>query len=178
MKMKRLGYGIIIMSALVLLNACAGITIQDNPGASFQVNTWVNQTPPLKVGDLLLAMVKADRNCYLHVYYLSGSGIIRQIFPDTRMAANWVSGGIEHIIPPSGGNYNLSLKSPPMQETIMAVATLEAVRLLPADRIDYAGVIPVVNMTEDEFNAAIKKSLDRLLPTAWAVDMTHFTYAP
>ena len=120
--MKRLCVTIISLALLVFLSGC-GITIHDNPNASLQVNVWVDQSPSLKVGDPLVVTVRADRDCYLSVYYLSGSGIIRQLFPDQRMVTNWVKGDIEHSIPPSDGPYRFALKSPPAQESIIAVAT-------------------------------------------------------
>ncbi|SLM27485.1 exported hypothetical protein [Desulfamplus magnetovallimortis] len=176
--MKKLIAGTIMICAILLFTSCAGLRVQDNPGASFQIKNVVDQTPPLKVGDPVVVTVTADRDCYLHVYYLSGSGNIRQIFPDNRMSGNMIRGGTKTVIPPYGSNYMLTLMHPPVQESILSVATLEPLNPIPQHYMDYSGVIPRIKMSHRQFDRRIAKSLEKILPTTWAVDRTYFTYGP
>ena len=114
---RKLGYVLIAAAGLMLGGCAATVGIHNNPAASFQVKVWVDRNASLKTGDEAIVFVSADRACHLHVYYLAGSGAVRQIFPDNSRADARIDGNTQYRIPPAGAGYRLVLRPPPAQET-------------------------------------------------------------
>ena len=161
----------------VSLTGCAGAGVMVNRDSSFQVKVVLERaTPYLRVGDDVVVNVQADRPSYLQVFYLGRSGAINRIFPDNVQRDSRVAAGAISRIPPAGAPYRLTLTPPPGIETVMAVATLEPLELVPADRLNYSGVLPKVDMSREKFERTLRSSLDRLSASAWSVDTYTFTY--
>ena len=167
--------------AALLASACAsvgGTGLNNNPAASFQVKVWLERPAPLKVGDLVQVRARTDRACFLYIYYIAGSGAIRQIFPDNLQSGNRIDPGIIYQIPPPGASYQFRLKPPPAQEKIVAIATLTPVRFFENEEMDYAGVIPLVKLDETAWQQKLNAKLDTLPAATWSADTVYFTYSP
>lgn len=172
---------ILILPILLILGACASTpqtAPMHNPTGSFQVKVWIERAQPLKVGDLAQIRVRSDRACYLYVYYLAGSGAIRQIFPDNVRSTNQIQPGVVYQIPPPGASYQFQLTPPPGREKIAAIATLTPVRFFDQTDMDYASVIPQVKLDETAWRHKINAALDSLPAATWSADEVFFTYGP
>jgi hypothetical protein len=161
----------------VLLTGCAGVGVTVNRDSSFQVKVTLERTTPfLRVGDDVVVNVQSDRPCYLQVFYIGRSGAINRIFPDDLRRDSRVAAGAISRIPQTGAPYRLTLTPPPGRETVLAVATLEPVELIPRDRLNYSGVLPKVELTRSEFETTVMASLEKISSTAWSIDTYNFTY--
>jgi len=167
----------LILLTVLILSSCGKPNLI-NRSSSFQVKVWLDRHTPLKTGDIIHAQIRADRPCYLYVYYLSGSGAIRQIFPDNLQSGNRIQPGVVYQIPPPGAAYQFRLTPPPVREEIIAVATLEPTNFSDPGDMDYSGVIPQLKLDQATFRSKLNAKLNTLLPTTWSSDTIYFTYGP
>lgn len=73
-------------------------------------------------GDLMAAVVEADRDCYLRIYYRGTDGKVFMVFPNKYQQDNRIRGGVEVRVPGPGAQFVLRMGPPFGQETLVAVA--------------------------------------------------------
>lgn len=112
-----------------------GKPFYDIPNAPLTVGLYL-QKKEYKDGDTLRFFVKANKDCYIKVFYRTADSSIIQIFPNEYKKENFIHGGIKYRIPGKGDKFNLIIQPPFGKENIILYASTLPIPDVPVSELE------------------------------------------
>lgn len=102
----------------------------ENTDIAPKIKVWTDKgdntngnRPVYYVGEQIYISFQVDKDSYVTVYDIDGTGNVNIIFPNPCYKDNFVRGGRIYTIPSSMCDYNLVLQGPPGEESLLAIAS-------------------------------------------------------
>jgi len=158
------------------LRAILKIIVSPNP--SFKVKVWIDKAEGATyyAGEKLTIYFQSTRNCYLTLLDFTPEGEVHQIFPNRWHRDNYVRAGKTYRIPAPGDGFEFTIKGPPGEEIIKAIATTTDRRLTPGE-VNYEEGFPLISKSGKNFAFELKVIVKPIPPKQWAADTCYFYVA-
>lgn len=149
-----------------------------NPQSSFRVNVWVDkgEGATYYTGEKLTVYFQSNKNCYLTLFDFTPEGEVHQIFPNRWHRDNYVRAGKICQIPAPEDGFEFTIKGPPGEEIIKAIATTTDRRLTPGE-VNYEEGFPLISKSGKDFAFELKVIVKPIPPKQWAQGMCYFYVA-
>jgi len=151
-----------------------------NPKPSFKIDVWVDkgEEATYYVGEKLIVYFKSNRDCYLTLFDFTPEGEVQQIFPNYWHQDNFIRAGKIYQIPAPEDCFEFTVKGPPGEEIIKAIATTTP-RVLMLRDIDYRREFPFpfISRRAKEFAFKLRLRIEPIPRTQWTEDSCCFYVA-
>jgi hypothetical protein len=170
----------LLLSLFVLVSFLPGCYTY--PPSSTQPNPFTIEVKVDKktyhIGEKIVIIVRASRDCYLTLYDISTQGEVTQIFPNRYASDNLINGGQVYRIPNERDVFDFEIIGPPGIERVRAIGTIDNVNFVDQRKIDKTETFPRIYENASQFDKSVSEKLQAMPAERWAEASITFQVVP